>query len=154
MSRKEFKILIAISDTVFAEKVVRTLSKTYTIYLAKDLKDLSAKVHQVNCDLVVIDYHFCGMKAEDIYQGMELLHPNSLFIVYTQKDKKDLAMKLWKRRAFDYITYTRDTFSFVEEVHKCVRWTIQKTQVRDLRKKMDQLSEMIRELGQKIEQSL
>ncbi len=63
-------------------------------------------------------------------------------------------MKTWKRRAFDYITHTRDTYGFVEEIHKCVRWTIQKSQVGILQKQMDELAETIKELGRKIEKEM
>lgn len=154
MPKKDFRILIAISERGFADKVLTELRKTYTAHSAKDLRSFSTLVHKRDFDLVVIDYRFCGMKAEDVYQGIEVLHPHAIFIVYTQRDKRDLAMKLWKRRAFDYITYTHDAQGFVQEINKCVRWTIQKAHVDVLRKKIDDLAETIRDLSRRIEQTI
>ena len=154
MSKKDFRILIAISDQKFAQKVLKDLKKSYTISLSKDLKQFSKSVHEREFDLIVIDYRFCGMKAEDLYHSITLFHPHAVFIVYTQKDKKELAIKTWKRRAFDYITHTRDAYGFVEEIHKCVRWTIQKGQVSQLQKQMSDLAETIKELGRKIEKEM
>ncbi len=154
MAKKDFRILIAISERAFAEKVLKELRKTYTVHLAKDLKEFSAKVHKLDLDLVVIDYRFSGVKAEDIYHGIEVLHPNAVFVIYAEKDRRDLAVRLWKRRAFDYIVHTRDVYSFIEEINKCVRWAIQKAQVESLRKKMDALAETVRELSRKIQRTL
>jgi len=147
-------MLIAISDLLFAQRVLKDLKKSYTVFLAKDLKQFSKSVHDREFDLIVIDYRFCGMKADDLYHSITLFHPHAVFIVYTQKDKKELAMKTWKRRAFDYITHTRDAYGFMEEIHKCVRWTIQKAQVGTLQKQMGDLAETIKELGRKIEKEM
>ena len=154
MAKKEFKILLALNKQDFAKKVLYQLRKTYTIHLARTLKQFSHQVHKYEFDLVIIDYQFCGMKAEDVYQGIEMLHPNALFVIYTQRHKKDLAMKVWKRRALDYISYTSDIYSFCEEVNKCVRWLIQRTEVTTLGKKIDDLAHSITEIGRKIEKSL
>jgi len=152
--KKEFRILIAITDQRFAQKVTTQLRTSYTVQRARGIKEFSAKVHRYDFNLIIIDYRFCGMKAEDVYQGVELLHPHAIFIVYTEKDKKDLAMKTWKRRAMDYIIYTKDVYSFVEEVNKCVRWILQKAEATLFGKRIDDLAEAIKGLSRKIEKSL
>ena len=154
MPKREFKILLAITDQNFATRVAKALRQTYSVQQAKDIKDLSAKVHKYDFSLIIIDYRFSGMKAEDVYQGVELLHPNALFVIYTQKDKRDLAMKVWKRRALDYIVYTRDIYSFAEEVNKCVRWILQKTEATYLGKRIDDLADSIKNLSRRIDRTI
>ena len=151
MPKKDFKLLLALSDQRFAKRVAAELKAHYTVMLAKTLKEFSDRIHQADLGLIIIDYQYCGMKAEDVYQGIELLHPNSLFVIYTDKDKQDLAMRLWKRRAMDYIFHTNDAFAFAEEVHKCVRWIIQKAEAMALGKRIDDLADAIKILSQKIE---
>jgi DNA-binding NtrC family response regulator len=151
MAKKDFRILVAVSNPSFSRKVVNELRKTYTVHMAKNIRDFSHKIHKKDFDLIIIDYRFSGMRAEDVYQGIMLLHPNALFVVYTAKDKKELAMRLWKRRALDYITATKDVFHFAEEVHKCVRWIVEKTDMTQLSKKIDEMAESIKNISRRIE---
>ena len=56
MARKDFKLLIAISDLPFARKVVGELRNSYTVQQAKNIGEFSGKVHQFDFNLVIIDY--------------------------------------------------------------------------------------------------
>lgn len=151
MARKEFKILVAISDVLFAKKALPLLRKTYTAHVARDIQEFSAKIHKYDFDLIIIDTHFSGLKAEEVYQGINLLHPNSVFVIYTRKDKQALAMRVWKRRAIDYIVYTKEAYTFMEEINKSVRWAIQKREVTHLGKTIESAAKSIQELSRRIE---
>ncbi|HNV85687.1 MAG TPA: response regulator [Candidatus Omnitrophota bacterium] len=143
MPMKDFKIVLAISNQPFAKKVIRILNSFYTISLVTSIRDLSSKIHQENPNLIIIDYSFGGMRADEIYRGIEFLHPNVNFIVYTAREKKYLAKKLWKRRAMDYLNYTDDPVLFVQNVNKTVRWTIQRNETVALEKTVDKIEKAI-----------
>jgi len=154
MARKDFRILIALPDSAFTKAVVTELRKFYSVQKAKDINHFSNKIHKTEFDLIIVDYKLSNMKPEDVTQGAELFHPNAVFIVYTEQGKEKLAMRTWKRRAFDYILYTDDVYNFTEEVHKSARWTLQKRIVSGLGEKIDVLSGSIQEFSKQIEDML
>jgi len=143
---KDFKILIALQDVKFARSVSSMLRKHYTTKSVSTVTQFSDAVHASKLDLIIIDYKFGGMKAEDVYQGVELLHPDAIFVVYTKRDRKTLAKKLWKRRAIDYINYTDDPHHFVESVNKAVRWTIQKRDTLRLEKTINNIEHLMEDV--------
>jgi len=143
---KDFKILLAISDVKFAKKVMRLLEVYFTVILATSIRELSAQIHKENPGLVVVDYSFGGMRADEIYHGIEFLHPNVTFVVYTAREKKLLAKKLWKRRAMDYITHTDDEVAFVQNINKIVRWTIQRNDTIALERTIEKIEKAIQEV--------
>jgi len=147
---KDFKIVLAISNQKFAKKVLKILNSFYTANLVTSIRELSAKIHQENPNLIIIDYSFGGMRADEIYRGIEFLHPNVNFIVYTAQEKKYLAKKLWKRRAMDYLNYTDNPINFVQNVNKTVRWTIQRNETIALEKTVDKIERAILEVKKAI----
>ena len=147
---KDFKIVLAISNQKFARKVLKILDSFYTANLVTSIRELSAKIHQENPNLIIIDYSFGGMRADEIYRGIEFLHPNVNFIVYTAQEKKYLAKKLWKRRAMDYLNYTDNPINFVQNVNKTVRWTIQRNETIALEKTVDKIERAILEVKKAI----
>jgi len=150
MPMKDFKIVLAISNQKFAKKVLKILNSFYTANLVTSIRELSAKIHQENPNLIIIDYSFGGMRADEIYRGIEFLHPNVNFIVYTAQEKKYLAKKLWKRRAMDYLNYTDNPINFVQNVNKTVRWTIQRNETIALEKTVDKIERAILEVKKAI----
>ncbi len=146
MAVKEFKILLALSDMRFVNQTVKLLRTYYTVSYCKSLQDFSDQIHKGDFDLIVIDYRFGGMRAEDVYQGIEFLHPNAVFVVYTDKDKKKIAKKLWKRRAIDYINHTREPNRFVQSVNKAVRCAIQKRDTVSLEKTLKKIESLVQEV--------
>lgn len=146
MTEKAFKILLALSDPAFIKQTSRLLKQFYEVQYATTLKQFSDYVHKGEYDLIVIDYHFGGMKAEDVYQGIEFMHPNAVFIVYTDKEKRSLVKKLWKRRAIDYINHTRQPERFVQSVNKAMRWTVQKRDTIALERTLKNIENMVSEV--------
>lgn len=146
MSMKDFKILLALSDHKFAKRVMRLLQTFFTVSIATSIRDLSSQIHKENPGLVIVDYSFSGMRADEIYRGIEFLHPNVTFVVYTSREKKLLAKKLWKRRAMDYITHTADEIAFVQNVNKIVRWTIQRNDTIALERTIEKIEKAIQDV--------
>src|SRR3989338_3684452 len=105
MTEKTFRILLALSDPAFSKRAIKLLQAFYRVDSADTIKQFSDHIHKGEYDLIIIDYRFGGMKAEDVYQGVEFMHPNAVFIVYTEKEKKEIAKRLWKRRAIDFINH-------------------------------------------------
>lgn len=142
----KFKILLVLSNLRFVKTVRKYLETFYDVSYAVSLEEFTKKVHHGHYDLIIIDYRFSGMKAEDVYQGVEFLHPNAVFIVYTDKEKKNIARKLWKRRAIDYIHHTDDPRRFVQGVNKAMRWTIQKRDTIALEKTLKNIENLVQEV--------
>lgn len=146
MSAKEFRILLSLSDQNFQKRVVHILKNVYTVSSAATVKEFSDQIHKADYDLIILDYRFEEQRAEDIYQGVELLHPNAVFVIYTDCDKRSLAKKLWKRRAIDYINHTKDPYRFVQSVNKAMRWTIQKRDTVSLQKTLKNIERLVQDV--------
>lgn len=146
MTDKAFRILLALSDTVFAKRAIKLLETFYRVDCAHTIKAFSEHIHKGEYDLIVIDYRFGGMKAEDVYQGVEFMHPNAVFIVYTEKEKKKIAKRLWKRRAIDFINHTPSEERFVQSINKAMRWTIQKRDTVALEKTLKNIENMVQQV--------
>jgi len=146
MYAKNFRILLALQDKKFITKVTRLLKKHYIMDHTTTIEDLSHKIHKKDFDLIILDYRFNKMRAEDVYQGIELLHPKAIFVVYTKKDNRTNVKNLWKRRALDYINYTDEPREFLNNVHKVVRWGIQKSDTIKLEKAMQAIEGSIEEV--------
>lgn len=146
MTDKAFRILLALSDTIFAQRSIKLLETFYQVDYAHTIKAFSDRIHKGEYDLIVIDYRFCGMKAEDVYQGVEFMHPNAVFIVYTEKEKKKIARRLWKRRAIDFINHTSSENRFVQSVNKAMRWTIQKRDTVALEKTLKNIETLMQQV--------
>jgi DNA-binding NtrC family response regulator len=149
VSKKSGKILLALSDRNFLSRVVKILKSSYTIYPSMELRDFSEKVHSHNPDVIVVDYHFAGMKAEDLYQGIEFLHPNAVFVIYARRATLNLAKSIWKRRAMDYIYYTSNVLDFMADVHKVVRYVVEKKERLRLQSELALLKEQIGKVRKK-----
>ena len=67
MSRKDFKILLAMKTTPFVSEIRTRLSGIYTVRDARELTEFSSQVHATNFDMIIIDCFFSGMKAEEVY---------------------------------------------------------------------------------------
>ena len=146
MDEKRFKILLALSQLTFQKRAAEVLGKYYSVQTVKNVKEFSDAVHKGEFDLIIIDYRFSGMKAEDVYQGVEMMHPNAVFVVYTEREKKAITKKLWKRRAIDYINHTNNMRHFVLSVNKVMRWTIQKRDTLQLEKTLRSIESLISEV--------
>jgi len=146
MTDKAFRILLALSDMAFAKRAIKLLETFYRVDCAYTIKEFSDRIHKGEYDLIVIDYRFGGMKAEDVYQGVEFMHPNAVFIVYTEKEKKKIAKRLWKRRAIDFINHTPSEERFVQSINKAMRWTIQKRDTVALEKTLKNIENMVQQV--------
>lgn len=146
MAQKNFKILLALSDARFAKQVSRLLQAFYKVHYTTTLKEFSDEIHRGEFDLIVIDYQFGGMRAEDVYQGIEFMHPNAVFVVYTDRQQKRIARRLWKRRAIDYIVHTHQPQRFVQSVNKAMRWTIQKRDTISLERTLKNIESLIQDV--------
>jgi len=110
MTDKAFRILLALSDMAFAKRAIKLLETFYRVDCAYTIKEFSDRIHKGEYDLIVIDYRFGGMKAEDVYQGVEFMHPNAVFIVYTEKEKKKIKKVLQERIGKNRILFFRNMF--------------------------------------------
>lgn len=146
MAAPQFKILLALSDAAFAGQVTRLLKAFYIVHVATAIKDFSDEIHRGEFDLIVIDYRFGGMRAEDVYQGIEFMHPNAVFIVYTDRQQRRIAKRLWKRRAIDYIVHTQRPQRFVQSVNKAMRWTVQKRDTVSLERTLKNIESLIEDV--------
>ncbi len=146
MTEKGFRILLALSDSAFTKRAVKLLENFYRVDCAGTIKEFSDHIHKGEFDLIVIDYRFGGMKAEDVYQGVEFMHPNAIFIVYTDREKKTIAKRLWKRRAIDFINHTPSEERFVQSINKAMRWTIQKRDTIALERTLKNIENLVQDV--------
>lgn len=146
MTEKTFRILLALSDSDFTKRAIKLLQAFYRVDSAGTIKEFSDHIHKGEYDLIIIDYRFGGMKAEDVYQGVEFMHPNAVFIVYTEKEKKNIAKRLWKRRAIDFINHSPSEERFVQSVNKAMRWTIQKRDTLALERTLKNIENLVQDV--------
>ncbi len=148
--RKDVKILIGLSDRRFLKAVVQILGRVYTVQSGFRIRDFAKKVHSFTPDLVIIDYQFSGMKATDLYQGIEFMHPNCVFVVRAESERLKIARLLWKRRAMDYIRKSPRVFDFVQDVNKVVRYIIERKENEEHILQIKALKKSISELKMKL----
>lgn len=151
MARKDFKLLVACENQKFQARVIRGLKDIYTVAGARSTRDLARKLRGTDYDLVIADQRFGGLGARELHQTIVRYTPHAVFVVYSQAERKSVAWTLHRRRAMDYILYTRRLEEFLERVHKVTRWTILQCEVLKLSEKITRLADRIKALSKKIE---
>ena len=151
MAKKDFKLLLALDNRNSLRKVRSELDRTYTVKSAVDIKDLSQKLKAANFNLVIIDHDFSGMLTEDLQQKITHYCPNTIYVVYSEEERRRITKQLHKHRAIDFILYSQRLYDFVEKIHKGVRWTVLQMEVTSLGQKITRVAESIKDLSRKIE---
>lgn len=148
---KDYRILLALNNRSLTRGLVTRLGKVYSVSSVHTISDYSKHIHQSKYSLVILDAHFAGLSAEDVYQGTMLMHPQAAFVIYLKDINEELVKRIWKRRAFDYLIHTPNVYSLSEEVHKYVRWVAEKNQIDRLMRKVSGLKEMMILLNKELE---
>ena len=139
----KFKILLGLDKRDPIDKIVKLLSKNFTIKVVNDAEEAYVQIHTFDPDLTILDYSIPKLNPIDLHDGISFVHSHMYLVLCVTSENLEVARRVWNKRAMDYIFKPIQTEHFIQDVYKIVRYIID-------RKELDLLRSQIKVLEEKL----
>ncbi len=97
-------VFITVNEHAFRIELKELLNQHgYNVRVFSDFQELIDQVKQGECDLILTDSNIDNITAIDILVTVKSINPNIEVIVFDESESVDLATKIMKLGAFDYM---------------------------------------------------
>jgi DNA-binding NtrC family response regulator len=135
----DIKILLALTGDAKRVAIVHALSKKFSIETASDAEEAYHAIHKFNPDIAILDYNLSKINPIDVFDGVSLVHHTVYYVICVTNENLEVARRVWKRRAMDFIIKPYDVKRFVQDINKLVRYVFEQRELKYLRKRVKAL---------------
>jgi len=143
---KPYKILLAIEDAAVAEDCKNNLGDSCAVTLVSSSEEVYEVLHDVKVDLAVLDYSLSNVNPIELHEGMALLHPNTTVVLCVTRENREVATRIWRKRALDYIQKPFDGILLVDNINKVLRHIVAQDYIRKLEQRILKLEDEMKKL--------
>jgi response regulator of citrate/malate metabolism len=147
----QIKILIGLEDDMPKNEIVENLSEFYSVVTVKDCEEAYHTIHSFDPDLAILDYSLSKLHPIDLHEGIAMVHSYVHVVICATVENLEVAERVWSRRAMDFIVKPITSGRFVQDVHKIIRYIIDKRELTQLRKRIKAIEDQIGTLKGKTE---
>ncbi len=144
--QKPYKVLLALEDFDSAEYCKENLSDYCTVHIVGNAEQVYEALHNIQVDLAVLDYSLPSVNPIELHEGMDLLHPNTTVVLCVTAENREVASRIWHKRAVDYIQKPFDDTRLVDDINKVLRYIVAQNYIRRLEKRILQLESNMKNL--------
>ena len=121
MKREKAKILVVEDNPATRELLREFLSQEgYTVRVARDGKEALLRVRKDNFDLVLTDVKMPRMDGVQLLKELQKIIPHTKVVIVTATADSEIAVKVMKLGAYDYITKPFCLDSILQKVEKAL----------------------------------
>jgi len=139
MRRKKIKVVIGLPRYERLDAVVPKLRTMYDVETISDSEEAYHTIHVFKPDVAVLDFALSKIHPIELYEGIALAHPYVNFILCGTEDNFQIAQRVWKQRACDFIYKPFTPDQFVANINRIVRNIINVKEIEQLKQYIGEL---------------
>ncbi|MBN1493720.1 MAG: response regulator [Candidatus Omnitrophica bacterium] len=144
--QKPYKVLLAIDDTALTDYCKLKLKDYCVVYVVDSSSRVYEIMHEAQIDLAVLDYSLPQINPIELHEGMEFLHPDTTIVLCVTRENREVATRIWHKRAIDYIQKPLDGPRLIDDINKVLRYIVAQDYVRRLEQRILQLEKELNDV--------
>ena len=148
--KRKVRIALGLGEYEQIDQIVTILSHMHDIEVVADSEEAYHTIHAFKPDIAVLDYSLSKIHPIELYEGIALAHKNVHFVICVTEDNYQIAQRVWKRRASDFIFKPFLPEQFVNDINKIVRNVFNFIEIEELQKRIKALEEELKLLKIKL----
>ena len=148
--KRRVRIALGLGEYEHIDRIVAILSQMHDIEVVADSEEAYHNIHAFKPDIAVLDYSLAKIHPIELYEGIALAHAHVHFIICVTEENYQIAQRVWKRRASDFIFKPFFPEQFVNDINKIVRNVFNMIEIEELSERIKNLEKELKRLKVKL----
>jgi two-component system, OmpR family, response regulator VicR len=136
VAKEKIKLLIGLEEGSKTDEILANLKTSYNVEMVYDSEEAYQKIHVFDPDIAILDYALSKIHPIELYEGISMVHFHLRVVICVNNENLEVASRIWKQRAIDFILKPFTAEQFVLDVNKVVRHVLDLRENESLKKKI------------------